>query len=97
MSKYVNEIIRDIKSNPEFWERSDQWGLRKKGSNITVDNFGNGSIWFGLWFTSIVNVKFDGVPTMGKSWLDCFRLEQTFKWWMKNASVNMLENRNHKQ
>jgi hypothetical protein len=86
MSKYVDEIIKDIRSNPETWERVK--GGLKKGS-VYVYDFGNGHKWFGGWFTSIVSVSIDGIETKCLSWRDKYRLEEAFKWWMRNSTVEM--------
>lgn len=87
MSKYVDEIIKDIKTNPQTWKRYRNDGLYK--NNIIIQDCGNGSKFLLGWFTSIVDVFIEGKNTP-KTWRDCYRLEEAFIWWMRNASLSML-------
>ena len=78
MSKYVDEIIEDLKNNPESFSDIG-FGLKKEGIRLT--DFGNGAI------LSIVNVEIDGreIPTTN---IDCYRLEKAIKNWYKTISLS---------
>ena len=88
MSNFVNQIVRDIRKEPETWELKNG-GLKHRVGAIEIVNFGNGHFLFGLWFTSICEVIICG-ESVRLSWRDMFRLEQSFIWWQRNASVEML-------
>lgn len=87
MSKYVDEIIKDIRTNPQTWKRYGNNGLYKE--NIIIQDCGNGHKLFFAWFTSIVDVfiELKKTPT---TWRDAYRLEEAFIWWVRNASLSML-------
>lgn len=90
MSKFVDEIIEDVKNNPKTWSRYKERGLKK--GNIKISDCGNGSKLFLFWFTSIVDIYVNDKSTwVSTSWRDRYRLEELFLWWMRNASVEMLE------
>jgi hypothetical protein len=90
MSKYVSEIIKDIRSNPNAWTRYGSRGLQK--DNIKISNCGNGHKLLWGWSTSIVSVEINNndVPDH-LTWRDKYRLEETFKWWIENASLPMMQ------
>jgi hypothetical protein len=90
MSKYISEIVNDIRKNPTSWKRLGPRGLYK--DNIYIDGCGNGHILLFAWATSIVDVTINGklIPDH-LTLFDKIRLEQTFKWWMKNASLEMMK------
>jgi hypothetical protein len=87
-SKFIQEIIHDIRTRPESWHRHGEDGLKK--GNTTIKNCGNGTKYF-LWITSIADPVIDGKSTWSHlSWRDSYCLEETFIWWMRNATVDML-------
>ncbi len=89
MSKYINEIIKDVRSNPETWRRYGNDGLEK--DNIKIHQCGNGSKYFIFWMTSVVEVTINGKDTWGKtSWRDKYRIEEIVLWWMRNASLVLM-------
>jgi len=84
MSKFINEIIKDIIDNPTQWVRNGECGLKKEG--IKLSNFGNGKL------ISIVRVEINGIDCFHQTtWKDKYRLEEVYSWWMKNASIAMME------
>jgi hypothetical protein len=89
MSKYISEIINDIKTNPETWKRYGNAGLQK--GDIIIRDCGNGHKCL-LWFTSVVEVEIDGIQCWELlTWLDKYRMEETFLWWMRNATLAMMK------
>ena len=89
MSKYIDEIVKDIRENPKSWRRMGDFGLKK--DNIKLSQFGNGSRFFCLWMTSIVKIEINGKDCYNQTtFIDRYRLEEAFLWWMKNASIEML-------
>jgi len=89
MSRYINEIIKDIKTNPETWKRYGDNGLQK--GDVIIHQCGNGNKLFMCWMTSVVEVTINGKDTWGKTtWRDRYRIEEAFLWWMRNASLAMM-------
>jgi uncharacterized protein YdcH (DUF465 family) len=87
-SKYIQELIHDIRTRPESWSRYGENGLKK--NNIKIKEFGNGTKYM-LWITSIADPVIDGKSTWSHlSWWDKYCLEETFIWWMRNATLDML-------
>lgn len=85
MSKYVDEIIKDIRDNPNSWKRLDTGncydGIQK--GNIKLTQYGNTRL------LSIINVEIDNVRQR-KTYLDSWRLESAVTWWYKNIGLNHL-------
>lgn len=90
MSKYINEIVQDIRTNPKSWKRKGDYGLQK--GNISIEHCGNGTWWFLFYLLSIVQVTINGIESNlhHLSPMDKVRLERTFNWWLRNASLDML-------
>lgn len=84
MSKYINEIIEDIKTNPLKWQviYNGMYADGIKSGDIEIKDMGNGSI-FLLWHTSVIKAAVKGaiIPT---TYIDRFKLEETLKWWFRN-------------
>jgi len=89
MSKYVREIVKDIRENPDLWVR-DRWNGIKKG-DIRIYGCGNGSKWFFGWATSIVSLSICGKECYALTIGDRYALEEAVKWWMRNASLKMIQ------
>ena len=89
MSKYIDEIIKDIKQNPTTWKRFDDWGLKK--DNIIIAQCGNGSKFFMFWATSIAKVIINNKDTTSSiTFCDRYKIEEVFLWWMKNIKLEIL-------
>lgn len=85
MSKYIDEIVNSIRRNPNDWVRYGALGLKK--GETTLEDTGNGSIWFFFWITSISNIKINGEDLpLTLSWIDHIKLEMAFKWWHRNMN-----------
>lgn len=83
MSKYIDEIIKDIRENPEQWVRHTEFGIKK--GEVELSQFGNGNI------LSVVRIEINGKDSFHQAtFVDKYRLEKAFSWWMKNASLDML-------
>jgi len=90
MSKFVSEVINDIKKNPESWVRQGDYELKK--DNVVISRFGNGHILFLGWMTSIIEVRINDKTSWGHlSWLDKIRIEECVSWWFRNATIEMLK------
>jgi len=85
MSKFVDEILDSIKTNPKDWTvvktRGYFTGIEK--DNIIISQHGNSAI------LSIINVEINGVriPT---TYIDLFRLERAITKWCKTQSIEQL-------
>ena len=81
MSKYIDEIIKDIKANPETYKDYAGRGLEK--GNISISGFGNTKL------LSIIHVyiKSKDMPT---SYIDLWRLETVIKWWYRNCNLDII-------
>lgn len=90
MSQYINEIIKDIRTNPQSWKRYNNDGLQK--GDIVIDNTGNGhKLYFG-WLGSVVNVKIKGKDSWGLlTQRDKYRLEEAFLWWIRNSTLARMQ------
>jgi len=84
MSRYINEIIQDIKTNPETWKRYGDSGLQK--GDVIIHQCGNGHKFFMGRITSVVEVTINGKDTWSNaSWRDKYRIEETLLWLIRNA------------
>lgn len=90
MSKFIDEIIEDIKTSSDTWVRYGDKGLQK--GDIIIDKCGNGHKFIFGWSTSVVDVIInDKDSSWGKmTWADKFRIEEAFLWWIRNASLEMM-------
>lgn len=90
MSKFITEIVSDIRDNPLSWKRIGQKELSKW--EITISHFWNGSMLFWCWFNSIINVEINWITTTSSqlSLKDKIKLEETFIWWLKNIPLSHL-------
>jgi len=85
MSKYIDDIIKDIKTNPETYSIYYSSGLKK--DNIKITSFGD----FRLFPIMHVYIKDISIPT---SYIDNWRLGSVMKKWYKNVSLEQLKERN---
>lgn len=81
MSKYISQLIEDIKANPNSW--SDYGGQGIKKDNIIIKGYGNSK------FISVIHVVINGneIPT---SYIDLWKLEVVIKKWYKNIDLSIL-------
>jgi hypothetical protein len=81
MSTFVNEIIKDLKENPQTFKDYNGYGVQK--DNVIVYNYGNTRV------LSIVRVSVNGkdIPT---SYMDKWRLEVVIKNWYKTVPLSVL-------
>jgi len=82
MSKYVDEIIKDLKANPKSY--LDYKGCGVKNDNIIIDNYGNTRLLSVIWL--YINLK-----PMPITYMDKWRLEVAVKNWYKNASLETIK------
>lgn len=81
MSKFVNEIIEDIKKNPATFVDYKGYGVKK--GDLIISGYGNSKA------LSIINVWICD-KTIPTTFMDKWRLESTIKWWYKNINLNHL-------
>ncbi len=81
MSKYVNEILKDLKENPETFRDYEGQGVTKDG--ITVCQYGNTRA------LSITRV-YIGIKHIPTSYIDNWRLEVAIKKWYANINLATL-------
>jgi len=81
MSKFVDEIIHDIRTNPDTWQ--DQCGYGIKKDNVIVTDYGNTAI------LSIISVYVNN-KEMTRTWRDGYKLEKAVSWWYRNVSLKTL-------
>ena len=81
MSKFVDEIIDDIKSNPDSWR--DQIGYGIKKDRIIITGHGNSAI------LSVIDVYVNN-KQITRTYIDAFRLEKAVSWWYKNVSLKTI-------
>lgn len=81
MSVFVDEIIKDLKDNPQTFK--DYFGQGVQKENIVISRYGNGRI---LSITK-VSINEKEIPT---SYSDCWNLEVAITNWYKTVSLNVL-------
>ena len=80
MSKYIDDIIKDIKTNPETYSIYYSSGLEKDNIEITS---------FGTRMVPAMDVCINGI-SLPTSYIDRWRLESVIKKWYKNMSLEQL-------
>jgi hypothetical protein len=88
MSKFVDEIVKDMRENPAAWVISS-YRMRLERDGVAVYDYGNGSKWHLMWLSSIVEVSVKE-KTIPLSWSDKYKLEEACKHWLKNATLEMI-------
>lgn len=80
MSKYVDDILQDIKENPLAWSKA-MGGVKK--DNILITGMGNTAL------LSIVDIHIDGqyVPA---SYYDLFKIERAINKWYRSVPLTHL-------
>jgi hypothetical protein len=86
MSKYITEIIADVKQNPHTWHRTTEGrilgvGIRK--DDISIYNYGNTMLF------SVIDVEINGTRTV-TTYIDRVRLERLVSWWFKSVSLKTI-------
>ncbi len=81
MSKYIDEIIADIKQNPQNWMDYKANGVQK--GNIIVNLYGNSKL------LSVINVRINN-KEMPTKYIDRWRLEAVIKWWYESVSLKTI-------
>lgn len=81
MSKFVDEIIEDLKNNPETFSEYEGFGVEK--GNIKVFGIGCGAL------LSLVQLQINSnqIPT---TYWDNFRLERAINRWYQTVSLKTL-------
>ena len=81
MSKYVSELIKDIKDNPTSWVDYHGEGIQK--GDVIIYNYGN------TRFLSVIRIliKEKDIPA---TYIDLWRLEVTIKNWYKIIGLKNL-------
>ena len=81
MSKYVDELLQDIASNPETFK--DYFGNGIEKGDIRISGFGNTRL------LSVINVRINN-KTIPTSYIDKWRLETAIKKWYRTVSLKVL-------
>lgn len=83
MSKYIDDIIADIKANPTTWNTRDWWvGIQKNKTDI-----------WGYWNTAILSIieVLEGNLPLPMTWMDKYKLEKAVGHWYKTIPFNHLK------
>lgn len=81
MSKYVDEILKDLNDNPTSFKDYHGQGVEK--GNIIISQYGNTRV------LSVINVHING-KSMPTSYIDLWRLEVAIKKWYRTVSLKVL-------
>jgi hypothetical protein len=81
MSKFVDDIIKDIKQTPTKWDRYRGDGIRK--GFLIISPIGGGPLF------SVIQVEFEGVD-MPLTYIDRWRLEVAVRKWFKKVDLEHL-------
>jgi hypothetical protein len=79
MSKFVDEILKDIRENKNNWIKCDN-GAGIKKDNIYICQHGNTAL------LSVVHILINEVD-MPLTYMDKWRLEKAVGWWYKNIDL----------
>lgn len=82
MSKFVDDIIKDIETNPLNWFEYNGWGC--KCGNTKVYGYGNSR------FLSLAGVKING-NEMPLSYIDKWKLDIAIGKWYKSVPLSHLQ------
>ncbi|WP_064967865.1 hypothetical protein [Tenacibaculum ovolyticum] len=82
MSKYIDEIIADILSNPKSYKDYKSCGITK--GNIIIKGFGNPKI------LSVIDVNING-KDMPTTYFDRYKLEYAISIWYENIDLETLK------
>lgn len=77
-SRFVKEIITDIKENPDEWRDNGGSGLKK--DRIEISGYGNSRFLATIW----VHINGKWMPT---TYFDNWALEVAVMGWYRNASL----------
>lgn len=81
MSKYIDELIADIKGSPNTWKRYKSDGIQK--GQVQIFNLGNPPMF------SVITVCINGYDTR-RTYTDAWRLEAAVRNWFKIISLEKL-------
>lgn len=87
-SKYVQEILQDLKDNPYSWKRFRDNSIVK--DDLLIRHFGNATA-YTFWTLSIVEVVIKGKVCEHLTYWDKMQLEKAYIQWMRNASIEQLK------
>ncbi len=82
MSKFVDQIIEELKTQPQSFKDYKGRGVQK--NNLVVRGFGNSA------HLSIIHVELSGVD-MPLTYFDKFRLERAISNWYETIPLDVLE------
>ena len=82
MSKFVDEILEDIKTNQNSWSKNNraEHGRGIKKDNIIIAFYGNSPL------LSIIDVYIDN-QRMPLTYMDRWDLEKAVGWWYRNIDL----------
>ena len=84
MKKFVQEIVDDIKANPDSWVPNSRHGSSVSGlkkGNIVITGYGNGS------WVSVIHVLIKGID-VSLGWMDGYHLETAVKAFLAEMSLD---------
>ena len=81
MSKYITEIIKDLRDNPETFKDYEGCGVQKE--DIVVCQYGN------TRSLSVISVLVNG-KSMPTTYIDLWRLEVAIGRWYKTISLDVI-------
>jgi hypothetical protein len=81
MSKFVTELIQDLKNNPTDF--TDYFGMGVKKKDLVITDYGNTRL------LSIIQVEINS-KRIPLSYIDRWRLEGAVRKWYKTVSLNHL-------
>ncbi|KKN79222.1 hypothetical protein LCGC14_0342390 [marine sediment metagenome] len=83
MSKFIEEIVTSIKSEPLSWEDNDGGELVNRSKGVLLLQYGNGVL------LSCINVLINGKETP-TTYFDGMKLEHAIKKWYKGIGLEHL-------
>lgn len=81
MSKYVNELIKDLSDNPTSFKDYNGSGVEK--GNVIISSYGNTRM------LSVINIRING-KRIPASYIDLWKMEVAISKWYKTVSLHTL-------
>jgi len=82
MSKIADELLTDIKSNPDSWRNYKGYGIQK--DSIIICGYGNSAL------LSIIDIEINGNDIPALEYMDKYRLEKAITNWYRIVGLKTL-------
>lgn len=85
MSKFIDQIMQDLKQHPLHYKDNKGHGVTK--DEVTISQYGNTAL------LSVIKVEING-QTIPTTYWDCFHLERAVGRWYRSVSLMVFKTSN---